>query len=229
MSVIGRVALALAVAGLFFLTHHFGLFTLLEDPEKLRRALLGTGPIGLATYVALYTLLQPWGIPGTLFLIVAPLVWPWPLAYLVMMAGTMGASMLGFFTARFLARDWIRGRIPERFLRYEAPLARRPFWTVFWLRFVFWMPQPLHAFFGISSVSAANHFWGSLFGYALPLLSAAYFGAAFFELMTSIPLWGWVVIVIGLSVAALLFWRPGRSAKVEQGKPRTVTAPFPPG
>lgn len=222
MKTSGRIAFVLVVMGLIVAAKSFGLFALVSDPEKLRGALLGTGATGILAFVLLYTVVQPWGIPGTLFLIAAPLIWPWPIAYLAMMAGTMGASLVGFSFARFLARDWVRARVPERFLRYEAPLARRPFWTVFWLRFVFWMPQPLHAFFGISSVSSANHFWGSLFGYALPLFLSAYFGSAFFKAMRDMPLWAWITVGLAVAIASILFTRPRRDLR-ERANARSST------
>ncbi len=63
-----------------------------------------------------------------------------------------------------MARDWVSRHIPARFARYDDALARRGFVTVFVMRFVFWMPPVLHAFFGVSKVRFGTHFWGSLAG-----------------------------------------------------------------
>ena len=52
--------------------------------------------------VLAYTLLQPFGVPGTIFIMVAPLIWPWQVAFALSLTGTMTASMVGFGFARFL-------------------------------------------------------------------------------------------------------------------------------
>ena len=106
-----------------------------------------------------------------MFVIAAPLIWPWPVAFALSMTGTMAASVVGFSFARFVARDWVSTMIPARFRKYDDALAQRALTTVFVLRLVFWMPPLLHAFFGVSKVRFWTHFWGSLAGYVLPLLS----------------------------------------------------------
>ncbi|HVR19359.1 MAG TPA: VTT domain-containing protein, partial [Polyangiaceae bacterium] len=105
------------------------------------------------------------------------LIWPWQTAFALSMTGTMCASVVGFSFARFVARDWVSARIPERLRKYEAALERNAFRTVVLLRFVFWMPQVLHSFLGVSRVPFWTHFWGSLVGYVLPLLVISYLGA----------------------------------------------------
>jgi uncharacterized membrane protein YdjX (TVP38/TMEM64 family) len=125
------------------------------------------------------------------------------------MAGTMAASVIGFSFARFVARDWFDRRIPERFRAYNAALAERGFTTVVTLRFIFWMPQLLHAFFGVSRVSFWTHFWGSVVGYVVPLLVTAYFGEQVFEWLKAMP--ASTVLLAGglaLSVAVVAYrWR----------------------
>lgn len=89
-------------------------------------------------------------------------------------------SVVGSSFARFVARDWIAEQIPAR-LHNDDALARSPFQTVAVLRLVLWMPQVLHYFFGVSKVSFATHFWGSLVGYVPPLLLVSYLGATMFD------------------------------------------------
>jgi uncharacterized membrane protein YdjX (TVP38/TMEM64 family) len=203
-----------AVCALLFAAYRTGLLHRLEDPEGLRRALLDQGAWGYVAFVVAYATLQPFGVPGTIFIGVAPLVWPWPQAFALSMVGTMAASIVGFTFARFVARDWVSPRIPERFRRYEDALERRGVLTVFVLRFIFWMPPLLHAFFGVSRVSFAAHFWGSLLGYVIPILLVSVFGLPLFELARRLPASAWVamglVIAVGL-LAAFLLRRPRRA------------------
>ena len=170
----GIVAL---VAGGLILAWRSGVFAEVSDPSRLARTLVAMGASGYVAFIAAYTLLQPFGVPGTVFIVAAPLIWPWPVAFTLSMIGTMSASIVGFSVARFLARDWIAARIPARFRKYDDALERRGFRTVLLLRVVFWMPPVLHAFFGVSKVPFWTHFWGSFFGYIAPLLLVSYLGA----------------------------------------------------
>jgi uncharacterized membrane protein YdjX (TVP38/TMEM64 family) len=201
-------AVALAIAGLVA-AQRAGLFSLFAEPARVKQALVALGPWGYAAFVAAYAALQPFGVPGTAFVVAAPLIWPWPVAFALSMVGTLAASVVGFSFSRFVARDWVSGRVPARFRAYDRALAERGFATVFALRFIFWMPPMLHAFFGVSRVRFWTHFWGSAAGYLLPLLATAYFGEKMFDAMRAAPPSAWAGF--GAAAAALLavawFWR----------------------
>jgi uncharacterized membrane protein YdjX (TVP38/TMEM64 family) len=141
--------------------------------------------------------------------IAAALIWPWPIAYALSMTGTMAASVVGFSFARFVARDWISSRIPQRFKKYDAALEQRAFATVFLLRFVFWMPPLLHAFFGVSKVRFSTHFWGSFAGYVVPLFVMSFFGQKVFDYARNAPPSAWVAAgaVVVTAVAVVVFVR----------------------
>ncbi len=177
-----RVALVAVVLAALVVAWRAGLLAHFSSAAEVRRSLLALGPWGYVGFIAAYAALQPFGVPGTVFILAAPLVWPWPVAFAVSMVGTMAASVVGFSFARFVARDWVSTRIPDRFRRWDDALARRAFATVFTLRLVFWMPPLLHAFFGVSKVRASTHFWASALGYVAPLLAVSYFGQRLFEL-----------------------------------------------
>lgn len=201
--------------------HQLGLFALFADPAALKQALVGLGAWGYVAFVVAYAALQPFGFPGSLFIWGAPLVWPWPVAFAVSMAGTMAASVVGFLFARFVARDWVAARIPERFRRHDEALARRAFVTVFLLRLIFWMPPPLHAFFGVSKVPFSTHFWGSLAGYVLPLLLVSMFGERMFDVVMAAPREAWLAVGAGVAVVVLTAW------VVRRRRARTVSSTMP--
>lgn len=190
----------LAALTVLALAWRLGIFARLADPAGLKAALVDLGPWGYVAFVLAYAVLQPFGFPGSVFIWGAPLIWPWPVAFALSMTGTMAASVVGFMFARFVAREWVAARIPERFRRHDQALARRAFATVFVLRLVFWMPPPLHAFFGVSSVSFATHFWGSLAGYVLPMLLVSLFGERMFDALLAAPR----ELLLALAAAALL-------------------------
>lgn len=209
-----RIAAVAGVLVLLAVAHRLGILAELAEPERVKETLLGLGPWGYLAFVVAYAALQPFGVPGTVFVWAAPMVWPWPVAYALSMTGTMAASVVGFAFARFVARDFVAKRIPARFRRYDDALARRAFTTVFLLRFVFWMPPLLHAFFGVSRVRFWTHVWGSLAGYALPLLLVSLFGPRLFDLLRSgsVAVWGGMILATALLVAGVWCFERRRSS-----------------
>ena len=187
---------------LLAVAHATGLLARFGDPAGVARTLLGLGPWGYLAFVAAYALLQPFGVPGTIFIMAAPLIWPWPIAFCLSMTGTMAASVVGFSFARLVARDWLATLIPERFRKYDEALAARAFATVFWLRFVFWMPPLLHAFFGVSKVRFSTHFFASFLGYLLPIFLVSYFGQQLFDLLRQVPVAAWFGLLAALLLVA---------------------------
>ena len=164
-----------------------------------RQTLLSLGAWGYVVFVVAYGVLQPFGIPGTIFIFVAPLIWRFPIALSLSMAGTMAASVVGFSFARFVARDWLAPKIPERFAKYNDALEKRAFVTVVVLRLIFWMPQALHAFLGLSKVPFWTHFWGSLLGYFPILTACTYFGPSLLDWLKGFS-WQSLLLVVGIAI-----------------------------
>jgi uncharacterized membrane protein YdjX (TVP38/TMEM64 family) len=208
-----RLAAILAVLGLMAAAHYLGVLQRFGDPAGLARSLVELGPWGYAAFVLAYTLLQPFGVPGTVFIMAAPLIWPWQEAFALSLVGTMCASVVGFSFARLVARDFLARLIPPRFKRYEAALDERGFATVFVLRSIFWMPPLLHAFFGISRVRFWTHFWASLLGYLLPLFLVSFFGQRIFDALRSMPPAGWLGVLGAAGLAALALWAARRAQR----------------
>jgi uncharacterized membrane protein YdjX (TVP38/TMEM64 family) len=201
-----KIAAVLLAVAVMVTAHRLGAFDLARDPARVKAALIDLGPWGYAAFLGAYTVLQPFGVPGTVFVVAAPLIWPWPVAFALSMAGTLSASVVGFSFARFVARDWVSRIVPARFHAYDEALARRAFATVFTLRLIFWMPPMLHAFFGISKVPFWTHFWGSAAGYVLPLLLTSYFGPRFLEMMREAPASVWIGVALTAGVIAGGTW-----------------------
>jgi uncharacterized membrane protein YdjX (TVP38/TMEM64 family) len=210
-----QIATLCAVLVALVIAQQLGVFHAFADPQQLKKTLIALGPWGYVVFVVSYATLQPFGLPGTIFVVAAPLIWPWPVAFCLSMVGTMAASVVGFAFARFIGRDWVAERIPERFRKYDDMLAERAFATVFLLRLVFWMPPFLHAFFGVSKVRFSTHFWASLAGYALPLFLMSFFGQRSFDFVSALSLRAWIGLAVGtLVLAAAIYLRPTRSNKL---------------
>jgi uncharacterized membrane protein YdjX (TVP38/TMEM64 family) len=205
-----KIAAVLGVITLLVVAQRLGVFQQFANPARVKETLVQLGPSGYAAFIVAYAVLQPFGVPGTVFVMAAPLIWPWPVAFGLSMVGTMAASVVGFSFSRFVARDWVSTLIPERFKKYDEALARRAFATVFTLRLIFWMPPLLHAFFGVSKVPFSTHFWGSLAGYVIPLFLVSFFGEQLFEALKAAPREAWIgmgVAVLVTATAVLVFRR----------------------
>jgi uncharacterized membrane protein YdjX (TVP38/TMEM64 family) len=201
-----RIGAVVAVVVLLAVAHRLGFLHQFGEPARLKQALVDSGGWGYAIFIVAYATLQPFGLPGTVFIVAAPLIWPWPIAFALSMVGTMAASVVGFSFARFVARDWISSKIPERFRKYDEALARRAFATVFTLRLVFWMPPLLHAFFGVSKVRFSTHFWASLLGYVPPLLAVSFFGQRLFDAVMNRPALAWIGPALAVTAVAIWIW-----------------------
>jgi len=73
-----------------------GLFHELRDPARAKQAFTDLGAWGYIAFIVAYALFQPFGLPGTGFILAASLIWPWPIAFGLSMAGTMAATVVGF-------------------------------------------------------------------------------------------------------------------------------------
>jgi uncharacterized membrane protein YdjX (TVP38/TMEM64 family) len=200
MTKIGVIALVVAALGL---AYRSGVFADVSDPRSLAETLVALGTWGYVAFVLAYALLQPFGVPGTVFVVAAPLIWPWQTAFVLSMIGTMSASVIGFSFARFVARDWVSARIPARFRKYDEALEKNALRTVFFLRLIFWMPQVLHSFLGVSKVRFWTHFWGSFLGYIPPLLAVSYLGSEIFDANGHMQARAWPIL--GALLVASLF------------------------
>lgn len=201
-----RIAAVFVVVAILLVAQRFGVLHAFSEPARVKETLVQLGPRGYLAFVLAFTVLQPFGLPGTVFVMAAPLIWSWPVAFALSMVGTMGASVVGFSFSRFVGREWVSALIPPRFRRYEAALERRALSTVFLLRLVFWMPQWLHVLLGVSKVRFATHFWGSLLGYLLPLFLVSYFGQALFDALRAAPREAWIGAGLGTVAIAMGIW-----------------------
>ena len=208
-----KIALVLSAIALVVVAWRLGVFRAAEDPRHLADRLVALGVWGWVAFVVAYAALQPFGLPGTVFVFAAPLIWPWPVAFTLSMIGTMAATSVGFLFARFVARDFIAPRIPRRFRKYDEALERRAFATVFTLRFIFWMPPLLHAFFGVSKVRFWTHFWASFVGYLVPLFLVSFFGQRVVDWAKSASPATWAAVAAGIIVIAGAVWLRRRMSR----------------
>jgi uncharacterized membrane protein YdjX (TVP38/TMEM64 family) len=182
-----KLALVSGIALILVAAWQLGLLSLFANPSRVKDTLLSLGPLGYLAFVGAFTVLQPFGVPGMGFVISASLVWRPEIATPLSILGSTTASMVGFSFSRYLARDWVEHRIPERFRKYDDRLAERGFATVFVLRFLFLMNPMLHALFGVSRVRFSTHLLASVLAYVVPIAVITFLGDAAFSAVRHLP------------------------------------------
>lgn len=192
-----RIALVAVVLGLCGAAYGYGSQV---EPETVRRLLAESGALGPVVYLALFALLEPLGVPGVLFVVPATLVWPLPVAVALSFAGAMAAGTVGFASARWLLRDWVEARLPDRFRRYDERLAERGLTTVIVVRLLFFLAPPAHWALGLSRVGVAPFLLGSAIGFAPGILLLALGGKSALDWLGTQPPSVW--IGVGALIAA---------------------------
>lgn len=107
---------------------------------------------GPVVFILLMWSIQPFGVPGAVFMVPASVLWPTWLALALSWVGNMGASCLAFVFARWLGRHWVQSRIPVRVARYDQRLKAGGIRDVTMLRIVTGQLPPADWLLGVSSV-----------------------------------------------------------------------------
>ena len=197
-----KIAIAAVVASIIAWVYASGAYEEF-DPATMRVWFQDAGVWGGVFFIAAYSCLQPFGVNGLVFLLSAPLIWSPTDAFLLNWAGTVGTGLFSFSGARFVARDWIQQRLPQRIRRFDARLHTHGFRTVFLLRLVFYTTPTVQWALGVSRVSF------------VPFLVGTVLGVAPFTLMTTL---------IGVRVAAWLEEHPVASWPWDQLWPVLIIA-----
>lgn len=206
-----RVALLVLIAGLIGAAWLGGAFRTLGDLDETRALLDSFGPWAYAAFIASFTFLQPFGVPAIFWVLPAAILWPFELAFPLSLAGAMGAASVGFVFARYLARDWVSARVPDRLRRFDERFAARGLIGVILVRLVFHLFPPTHWALGLSSVSYGVYALGTLIASAFNIAIVTYLGKPAFDWIEAHATLSWAIL--GMIVAGVLVARRVRNAR----------------
>ena len=136
----------------------------ISDADRVEDFFTERGVVGPLVFVALMWGLQPWGIPGAVFMVPAAVVWPLPTAMALSWVGNMGASTIAFGFARWVARDWAQDHLPERLRRWDDRLAAGGYGEVTMLRLLTGQLPPADWLLGVSAVRFGPFVVGTAIG-----------------------------------------------------------------
>lgn len=134
----------------------------LERTTELIRA---SGPWGVVVYLLAFAFLQPLGLSGNMFTIVAGLIWPTWAALLLALVGAMGSAMVNVAFARYIAYDWVQARIPPRLRKYEHWLTDRGLLGVVMFRTATFTLHPAQLLIGVMQVPLPRLVLGTAIGF----------------------------------------------------------------
>jgi uncharacterized membrane protein YdjX (TVP38/TMEM64 family) len=164
-----RVPLVLgALVGLFVLARLLG-FDEFFHAERVRELVAQAGPFGPLAFLALFVGAVVAQVPGVVFVVVAPALFPWTVAWVLCWVASNLAVVANFELVRRVGgqplveseHPWLR--------KLFAGLEQRPVRTIALLRVVTIMFPPVTGALALTQVSARDHAIGSALGMALPL------------------------------------------------------------
>lgn len=204
-----RFAVLAAVVTVLAGAYLAGVFDQVSDPQRLRALLAESGAWGPVVFVGLFAVLEGLGAPGILFILTAALVWPFWQAFLLSLAGAVGAGVVGFVVARCLGRDVLERHLPARVRRYDDQLAARGFQTVVVVRLLFFIAPWAHWMLGLSRVRFLPFLGGTLLGLIPGMLAATYAGREGLEwlMKQELEVVAGTAVFVAAVVAARIWWR----------------------
>jgi len=181
-----------------------GLFELTSQPERVRALLAESGVWGPLLFTLAFGLLEPFGVPGILFVVPATLAWPLGTAFALCWLGSVLAGIVGFGFARSIGRDWVTAHLPERLRAYDQRLAERGLQTVIVVRLLFFLAPPAHWALGLSRVRFAPFVLGSALGFLPGIAGLVFFGKGALALLGEQPRAVWLAVAIAAGAVFVL-------------------------
>jgi uncharacterized membrane protein YdjX (TVP38/TMEM64 family) len=213
-----RLLLFSVVLGIAAFGYFGGYFQYL-DPARLRELLQDAGPWGPLAMIGLFTLLEPFGAPGAIFMMASATLWPFWEAFAVNMLGATGAGMLGFTFARYLGRDWVEGRMTPRLRAWDERLSEHGLPKVITFRLIFFLNPAAHWALGLSRVKVSAAILGTVIGYIPGIALWTYFGAELLEWFGKQPVEVWIGAGVAILVVVILVRLRRRMAASAQDNP----------
>lgn len=202
-----RGLIAMGLVSLVALAWSQGWFDRINT-ESIEAMIRDAGPWGPVLYIALFAVLEPFGVPGVLFVVPGGLVWDWPTLFALTLTGATGAAVTGFLFARTLGRDWVEQRLSDRARMYDEELAKNGLRTVIVIRLLFFIAPWAHWLLGLSRVSFREYLLGTIIGLAPMMALFTWLGGNFIDWVRDRPVLatlGVVAVIAVVSVAARRF------------------------
>ena len=179
----------------------FGVFDFLHDRERIESFFNDSGLFGPVLYVLAFVAAQPLSLPGAALIIPATFVWDWWEVFAYSMLGGIIASSLGFSISRWLAQDWVRRRLPQRFIGWEKRFVDHALLSTIALRLVTGYAPAADWFLGISKVRWREFVIGTILGLIPATFLFSYYGDDTVRWVQNAPL---IAVAVVLTAVVLI-------------------------
>ena len=179
----------------------FGVFDFLHDRERIENFFNDSGLFGPVLYVLAFVAAQPLSLPGAALIIPATCVWDWWEVFAYSMLGGIIASSLGFIISRWLAQDWVRRRLPQRFIGWEKRFVDHALLSTIALRLVTGYAPAADWFLGISKVRWREFIIGTILGLIPATFLFSYYGDDTVRWVQNAPL---IAVAVVLTAVVLI-------------------------
>lgn len=176
-----------------------GTWDFLHDRERIQDFFQDSGAFGPIIYILAFIAAQPLSLPGAALIIPATFVWTWWEVFIYSMVGGIIASSIGFVVARWLAQDWVRKRLPQRFIGWEKRFVDHALLSTIALRLVTGYAPAADWFLGILKIRWREFLIGTIIGLIPTAFLFAYYGDDTVRWIQNAPL-----IALTVSIAFIL-------------------------
>jgi len=199
-----RLLFLALLIGLVVLAWGTGLHEKVEI-ETIRELVDDAGAWGPVLFIALFGL-EGLGVPGIVFMVAAVAIWPPSLAFAYNFLGAQMAGLVGFGFARWMGRDWVAERLPDRVRRYESRVEERGLATVILVRLIFFLAPPAHWLLGLSPVRFRDYLVGTAIGMLPWLVAVSYGGSHALRWLTEQPPATWMMLAAVVVTGGVAWW-----------------------
>ncbi len=176
-----------------------GTWDFLHDRERIQDFFQDSGAFGPIIYILAFIAAQPLSLPGAALIIPATFVWTWWEVFIYSMLGGIIASSIGFVVARWFAQDWIRKRLPQRFIGWEKRFVDHALLSTIALRLVTGYAPAADWFLGILKIRWREFLIGTIIGLIPTAFLFSYYGDDTVRWVQNAPL-----IALTVSIAFIL-------------------------
>ena len=179
----------------------FGFWDFFHDRERIQDFFQDSGAFGPIIYILAFIAAQPLSLPGAALIIPSTFVWTWWEVFIYSMLGGIIASSIGFVVARWLAQDWVRKRLPQRFIGWEKRFVDHALLSTIALRLVTGYAPAADWFLGILKIRWREFLIGTIIGLIPTAFLFAYYGDDSVRWIQNAPM-----ITLAVSIAFILLF-----------------------
>lgn len=188
-----RWFVTLAAPAIILAAYRFGVVDLLRDPVAMHALATAHPVLAPLAYVATYTVVSAFGLPGLFFLIPSALVFPKHEAFALGVLGSITSSWLAFALTRSAFRPVIEPRIPKRLRIWDERIEQNQLMAVVTARLTFFLLPPVSWALALTKVRTAPYLLGTFLGMLPGVWFCVYVGGSFLHWMGEQPWWVWAI------------------------------------